>query len=92
MLRGGNCVLRRKSLTYLNPGAWWCHWDSVEVQNRDISGGEQEASRRKRMDEDALGRRFRKSPTGVLHSTTPRGALSPVGFEAANVDAFSLIQ
>ena len=61
---------RGASLIYLNPGVWHCHWDTPEVRNRDLPGGEQEALQWRRLDEEA-GDVLEGVPAGVLHSTTP---------------------
>ena len=44
---------RGTSLIYLNPGVWHYHWDMPQVRNRDLPGGEQEALRRRHLDEEA---------------------------------------
>ena len=74
---------RGTSLIYLNPGVWHCHWDTPEVRNRDLPGGEQEALRWRRLDEEAEG-----VPAGYFTFTAIAVAFLHL---LPNVDAFGMM-
>ena len=59
---------RGTSLIYLSPGVWHCHWDTPEVRNRYLPGGEQEALRWRHLDEEA-GDVLEGVPAGYFTTT-----------------------